>query len=423
MYMSSLDVMLSFETVSGFLAGLIASATVLAGAFIIGARTFSRRSAFWVFIVGLVLRQALCVLAALGVFNPVVGDIVTFQIKAAQAVGSGDFPRPVIAGVDNFVIIQAALQTPFGISVMQCYALGLLGFAALVLVLVRFIRSLGLSAYEFRIVAAMTFVPGSLLYLNYNTREVFQVLFLVAMVWLCVEFRRSPRPLYLVLAVVAGYLFASTHNRYLISVPFLMGALLFTPRVGARRRRLSARVATVLLGGIIVAGLLVLVGEFGFADRVASEGVQEVARDIAERGSELNARTQFPILLNSADRLDFVWKLPLVFGQFVLAPIVPPMITAPIDFVPALDTVIRCLFLLGSFRLLVDREASAGHRDLALVLICGFAAFCLMSLLGTLNAGTAQRHLMKIEWVLFIAGCQRLRSARRITASSQPRYA
>ncbi len=402
--MNELNVALSYETLSGQIVGLLIGMFVVGLALITAPRLFSNVLSRRIFFFSVALRFTLIVLSVEGLLNPPSYDFVEFETAAAR-IALGMQPLIVnIASSDNFNAFHALFFYLFGASFFLVDAIGLLGFALSVVALARLIRLLKLTAFEPWILLPFCFLPGSLIYLNYNTREVFQVLFLILAFHGIIDYRIGGRILSLAGAVLYGYLFAITHNRYIVVVPALIAIGIFLPNFGRKggatwRRIMVFPVALVLL--LLANGIS---SSQGFLSTVQDTGLVNYVSDGTYIGGALLARTQFPFVLTATDPLSFLLLLPVTMIQFIFAPIVPFMITAPMDLIPAFDTLIRTVFLLGTLRLIRNPAAPNYLRDTALFLLVSYLVFCGVSLLGTLNVGTQERHQMKIEWVLMLVG-------------------
>jgi len=384
--------------------GLMIAILVVGVVLITAPQFFKSRFSQRIFIFSIAVRFALMILSVEGFFNPPSSDFLQFETDAAR-IALGLQPLIVtIASSDNFNAFHAALFYLFGASFYLVDAVGLLGFAASVIALGRLIRLLKLTEFEPWILIPFCFLPGSLIYLDYNTREVFQVLFLILMFQGIIQYRITGRIVSLVWATLYGYLFAITHNRYIVVVPAFIAVGIFLPNLGARgsttfRRILVFPVALILL--LIVNGIS---NSQGFLTTVQDTGLVNYVSDSINVGTALLARTQFPFVLTATDPVSFLLALPIMAVQFLFAPIVPFMVTAPVDVFPAIDTLVRIIYLFGTIRLIRNSAAPPLLRDTAFFLLVSYLVFCGISLLGTINVGTQERHQMKIEWALMVAG-------------------
>ena len=402
--MSDLSYALTFETASGQFAGLLLCLLTVIAAFISAPRLFRNPTSRRIFTLSIALRFVLIVLSVTSLFNAPSADLLWFEIGAAR-ISLGDQPLSLsIASADNFEAVQAVFAYLFGPSFYLEDALGLIGFALSVICLRQFIRTLKLEEFEAWILLPFCFMPGSLIYLNYNTREVFQVLFLILTMHSLVRYRLAGGIVQLAKAAVFGYLFAFTHGRYIVVVPALIGVAVLLPNVMKARSTTWNQIFAFPLALLLVLGMNFVSNSQGFLGTVTDTGLVNYVSDLSMRSGDVAARTQFPFLLTSMDTASFVVALPIMFVQFLFAPIIPPLIRDPIDIFPTIDTLVRIMFLFGTLATIWNKRVPGSLRDAATFLLVCYFIFCGVSLLGTLNVGTQQRHQMKIEWVLFLAG-------------------
>jgi len=394
----------SYETASGRFAGLLLGLAVVLWSFLSAPKYFHSTVPQKIFVLSVVVRFVLICLSVARIFNPPASDLVWFEIDAAR-IAMGVQPLVLsIASADNFEAFHAALFYVFGASFFLADMVGLAGYALSVIFLARFVRLLKLTEFEPLILLPFCFLPGSLIFLNYNAREVFQVLFLILTMHGLVKYRQDNGILSLGMATLWGYLFAITHNRYIVVVPAIIAIGLFLPKVTQARSATWQRIALFPFAiGLLLIINFVSSGQ-GFLSDVGDQGLINYVSDLSYRGGDLSARTQFPFLLTSTDPATFLLALPVMMAQFVLAPLIPFIIKAPVDIFPAIDTAVRLLYLYGTVRLIQNAKAPGALRDSALFLLTCYFLFCGISLLGTLNVGTQERHQLKIEWVLLLAG-------------------
>jgi hypothetical protein len=402
--MTDLDLALSYETASGAFFGVLFGLSLVLWSMLRAPRYFRSVTAQRIFMLSVALRFVLICLSATRLFNPPSADFAWFEIDAAR-MAAGENPFVVsIAAANNFELFHALLFRIFGASFFLADAVGLFGFALSVIALSRLIRVLKLEAFEAWILVPFCFLPGSLLYLNYNTREVFQVLFLILTMHSILAYRSTGQFRSLGAAALFGYLFAITHNRYIVVVPALLAIGVLLPSLVHGRIANWRRIAIFPLAVALIVAMNYVSSSQGFQRIVADQGLINYVSDFAYRGASLTARTQFPFLLSTASPGEFLLALPLMAVQFIFAPIIPFMIGAPIDLLPAVDTLVRVLFLYGTVRVVANPRSPAQLRDAALVFLICYVVFCGVSLLGTLNVGTQQRHQVKIEWALMLGG-------------------
>jgi hypothetical protein len=402
--MTDLDLALSYETGSGAFVGVLLCLSVLMWALLRAPRYFRSVTSQRIFIASVVLRFVLICLSILGLFNPPAADFAWFEIDAARIAMDAQPAQISIAAAGNFEFFHSLFFRVFGASFFLADGLGLLAFACSVVALGRLIRLLKLEAFETWILVPFCFLPGSLLYLNYNTREVFQVLFLILAMHAIVEYRMRGKFRSLIAAALLGYAFAATHNRYIVVVPALLAIGVLLPSLMHGRIATWRRLAIFPLAVALILAMNYVSSSQGFQRLVADQGLINYVSDITYGGASLSARTQFPFLLSTASPSEFLLALPVMAVQFIFAPIFPLMIGSPLDLLPATDALVRVLFLYGTLRVVANTRSPAQLRDAALFFLISYLVFCGVSLLGTLNVGTQQRHQAKIEWVLLLGG-------------------
>lgn len=368
---------------------------------------------------------ALAALSAAQIFLPPLDDTLAFHREAIDYLEGW---REVSLGGPSAVQWSLGLSMvyqPFGPSIWLGYVVNQWIYLAAVIQLLKFAEDIGADRHKWKIVLAFSLLPASLLFSNFLLRESFQVLMLLIAVRYLERYRRTGSLKAISIAAIAFVPFGAIHDGFFLFGPIaLFGALMarvFLASAGRSGAR-SAGILDVAFGVALLVIAVVLVNSYGESARVAQLLGGEIdSADSIAAAAERGARTVLPWALGSGGA-DLLITAPIVLLQFVFAPVVPFMVSAPEDTVALADTLLRVVFLLGT--LVAFRRADKDTRRMLLFLVGTYLAFCLVASIGTTTVGTAMRHHLKVFWIIVAIGTPVLLArATRIVTSPDERSA
>lgn len=391
------------ESLSGDIVSLIVFALAVALPAIAAGPGAVTRSEHLVLLLSTLSRALLCLLSASGVFLPPISDSLDFHIEAS-AMASGaqalDFSRP---SSQVFTGLQSLLYSLFGSSLLLADSVGVLAFAGCGIAFLAIARRLYGSRPIPLALTLFCFAPAGLLYANFNYREPYQTLFLLLSAYFALRYRDKAKLGDLAATGLFLMAFASLHGKFFILAPLILLLTVLLPGSALGRNALkrlpgvSVAIALTLLFG---AWMNLSMSDNEIARAVSTGSVGEYLSDLGGTASAIAARTSMPYFPSGGSSVDLIAVSPLLFVQYMFAPVFPWLVTESQDLVALTDTLVRILAMAAC--VLAYRRAGRTERDALLFLLLFYIAASVVACLGTWTVGTAMRHQIKASWALLI---------------------
>lgn len=381
------------------------------------------RSEHIVLFLSTLTRVVLCLLSASGLFLPPASDSLDFHTEAT-AMAAGDLPLDFSKPSSQvFTGLQSLLYSTFGSSVLLADAAGVLAFSACGVAFLSIARRVGGSRPIPLALTLFCFAPAGLLYANFNYREPFQILFLLLAAGFALSYRERARLGDLTAAALALLAFAAVHGKFFILAPLILLLTVLMPGSALGKnalKRLPGLAIGAALATVFGVWMNLSMADNDIARAVSTGAVGDYLSDLGGTASAIAARTTMPYFPSGGSSVDLLAISPLLFLQYMFAPVYPWLVTESQDLVALADTSVRIVAMIACLIALARTKKRARNPLLFLLLFFLIASF--VASLGTWTVGTAMRHQIKASWALLIIAAPVL-SAWARTLFATPRAA
>jgi hypothetical protein len=290
--------------------------------------------------------------------------------------------------------------------------ISVLFFTMSCVIFIKFQKLIGIKKHRAFSLLLFGLAPAYLFWGSVTLREPLELFFIMLAVYSGIHFRLvdSKKILYFCMMIFSSLIFGAFHWALPLFIPLLILILLFWPLNGIKKEWLLS-VFVLLL--IIFVGIYLL---FVYADllpmdlhelvkaalcgdlvRVALHRIQVFQR---ANGSGV-ARTAYLIVLDFTSFISIIKSMFMLVSHYLFGPF-PWAIRSLVELLLMFYAWVRMAFLIG-FIIAIKLTQRAKRQVLILMLIV-YLTLAVLYALGTANYGTALRHQMLTDWILFLFG-------------------
>jgi len=277
-------------------------------------------------------------------------------------------------------------------------------------VFIKLQKLIGIKKYHGSSLLLLGLAPAYLIWGSVTLREPLELFFIMLAVYSGIHFRlvAYKKILYFCLMVFSSLIFGMFHLALPLFVPLLILMLFFWPLNGIQKEWLWHLFVLCLVVFVGIYLLLVYVNVLpGLLRGIVKESLHgDLVRYGLHRIEAIqilngSSRTAYLIVMNFTSFASTIKSIFMLISHYLFGPF-PWAIRSLVELLFMFYAWVKIAFLMG---LIISIKLAKGtKRQVLILMLIIYLSLATLYALGTANYGTALRHQMLIDWILFLFG-------------------
>lgn len=368
---------------------------------------------FYITIFALSLHHAVAI--GNGFFGPLPGgdtDALVFQQLAKEWVHSGTWTFAL--GSRFYVQFLGTLYRFTGTSFFAGCEISVLFFIFSCWLLVKIMELLSIPQNAmWLVILFFGCLPPVLVFTSVPLRDIHELFFLLSAVYCGLRFHLYKHNIMAILCICSAGLMGIFHTGLFVYSAFAI-LLLLTAHISTQTIRIkNLSLTKTQCLGISLVTFAIIAGIFWFAlvggdyrqqyINISSTGIGNFLNSYHEtaRSANIESRANYYVAIDENNRLSVFTGLIQLYAHYMFGPF-PPEVTSFKDIYAVIETVCRVVLLVSIFSTWFTRDML--NRSLYRVLMILYFTMTMLWATGTMNYGTAIRHHIITNWILYVLG-------------------